>query len=94
MAQDEAKKKPKKTDGDNDAIKDKNFTEAVKIMVNTSPMSNEEIVKHSKKCKSYAKSGDTIGWLEDMGLTFPPPEPMVSVYHVPVGEGFALMRLP
>jgi hypothetical protein len=52
MAQDEAQKKPKKTEGGKDLAKDKNFTEAVKIMANTPPISNEEIVKRSKKRKN------------------------------------------
>ena len=46
MAQDEAQKKSKKTDGG-----DKNFTETVKIMAKTPPISNEEIIKRSKKRK-------------------------------------------
>ncbi len=52
MAQDEAQKKPKKAEGDKDLAKDKNFTEIVKIMANTPPISNEEIVKRSKNRKS------------------------------------------
>lgn len=47
MSQDKAQKKSKKTEDS----KDKNFTEAVKIMANTPPISNEEIVKRSKKRK-------------------------------------------
>lgn len=52
MTQDEAQKKPKKTDEGKDLEKDKNFAEAVKIMANTPPISNEEIVKRRKKSKS------------------------------------------
>jgi len=51
MTQDETPKKPKKTQDDKDLTKDRNFTEAVKIMGNTPPVSNEEIVKRSKKRK-------------------------------------------
>ncbi|HLZ14604.1 MAG TPA: hypothetical protein VKQ34_01280 [Candidatus Saccharimonadales bacterium] len=46
MAQDETKKKK-----DKKPVADKNFTEAVKIMANTPPISNEEIIKRSKKRK-------------------------------------------
>jgi hypothetical protein len=52
MAQDEAQKEPKKTVGGKDFAKDKDFTETVKIMANTPPISNEEIIKRSKKRKS------------------------------------------
>jgi hypothetical protein len=44
--------KPKKNENDKNPAKDKNFTETVKIMANTSPISNEEIIKRSKKRKS------------------------------------------
>lgn len=46
MAQGDAKKKK-----DKKPVVDKNFTDTVKIMANTPPISNEEIVKHSKKRK-------------------------------------------
>jgi hypothetical protein len=52
MAQDEAQKKLKKTENGKDLAKDKSFTEAIKIMANTPPISNEEIVKRSKKRKN------------------------------------------
>ncbi|HZM63573.1 MAG TPA: hypothetical protein VFB59_00390 [Candidatus Saccharimonadales bacterium] len=45
MTQDNAKKKDKKS------VADKNFTDTVKIMGNTPPISNEEIIKRNKKRK-------------------------------------------
>ncbi|HUC89403.1 MAG TPA: hypothetical protein VMR45_01245 [Patescibacteria group bacterium] len=47
MTQDKAPKEPKKGKGS----KDKDFTEAVKIMANTAPISNDEIIKRNKKNK-------------------------------------------
>jgi hypothetical protein len=52
MSQDKEQKNPKKTEDSKDLAKDKDFTEAVKIMANTPPISNEEIVKRSKKRKN------------------------------------------
>jgi hypothetical protein len=52
MTQDEAQKKPKKAEDGKDLAKVKDFTEVVKIMADTPPISNEEIVKRNKKRKS------------------------------------------
>ena len=38
-----------KKDKNKESLSDKNFTEAVKIMANTPPISNEEIIKHNRR---------------------------------------------
>ncbi len=48
MQKDRPKKKPKKVE-DKDLAKDKNFAEVIKVMASTPPISNEAIIKRSKK---------------------------------------------
>lgn len=48
MQKDKPKKQLKKVE-DKDLAKDKNFAEVIKLMAHTPPISNEAIVKRSKK---------------------------------------------